>query len=144
MPGADFANLLEYTMVAFARLGSRVKVRTPSIEYPRQMLKILTHLYFLGRIRLKDFANHHAIPVPNVCAAFRSLEKDGLVKRERDESDRRNTWYSATPAGAELAKRMLAEFRDHVRELFAGLSRADEARLKDALKTINEIVNNLE
>ena len=67
-----------------------------------------------------------------------------MVLREVDEKDRRNTWYSVTEKGAEVARAMIAEFENTISEVFAKLSREDEEKLTDAMSTINKILTNME
>ena len=81
---------------------------------------------------------------PNLCAAFRKLERDGLVLRKIDDKDRRNTWYSVTAAGEKMAVQAMDAMRSAIDKMFAGLSRDDEVALTGAMKTINNILTKME
>ena len=92
--------LMEENIRILDCLADRIK-RDPSrtIGYTRQQLTILIRLYIGGRALLKDIARREQVPTPNLCMLFRKLEKDGLVIRDIDEKDRRNTWYDLSPHG---------------------------------------------
>ncbi|MBO5833674.1 MAG: MarR family transcriptional regulator [Alphaproteobacteria bacterium] len=118
--------------------------RADTTGYPRQLMSILVRLHNGGRARLKDIARREHVSAPNLCAAFRKLEHDGLVIRTIDEDDRRNTWYAVSESGAQLAKRAMDLFRVGIERVFSGISREDEVRLTEALRTMHEIVKNVE
>ena len=101
-------------------------------------------LHLGGRALLKDIAYREFTTTPNLCATFKILESRGLVLREVDAHDRRNTWYSVTPKGAEVAKSMIATFENIIGEVFAGLTRENEEKLTRALLTINEVISDME
>ena len=97
-----------------------------------------------GRSRLKDIARREMLSTPNLCAAFRKLEKDGLVRREIDENDRRNVWYCATPKGQEIAQTAMDNFRCHIDQMFDHVSADDEKKLTQALGTVKEVLHKME
>lgn len=140
----EFAQLMESNITILAWLSERLRIHdSPLFQYPRQQLKILVRLYMGGRAMLKEIARRESVPASNLCAAFRNLERDGMVRREVDKLDRRNTWYSATAKGTKLARRAMDEFRARILELFSGLSAKDEAKLTAAMKTMNKILNKM-
>ena len=105
---------------------------------------VLVRLHLGGRARLKDIAAREGVSAPNLCAAFRKLEQDGLIARDIDADDRRNVWYSVTSAGADLAMHVMENFRSGIDRMFANLSKADEERLTTAMKTMNSILKTME
>lgn len=144
MPQKEFVNLIEQNMIVLAWLTDRLKIsNSVFFRHPRQQLELLVRLYLGGRARLKDISERECTPTSNLCATFRILESQGLVRREIDESDRRNTWYSMTSKGEKLAIQTIELFRARIMEIFAGLNKADEARLTSALRTINELVTKI-
>lgn len=145
MPRKEFVRLMEDNVMLLDRLGERLKLDPTNLSgYPRQQLTALVRLQIGGRAKLKDIARREVVTTPNLCATFRRLEKDGLVERTIDENDRRNTWYSVTPKGSELANYALEKFRSGIEGLFAQVSREDEEKLTGALKTINEVLKRME
>lgn len=145
MAHKEFVKLFESNILLFDKLADRLK-RAPSVlaGFPRQQLSILVRLHIGGPALLKEIARREMVTTPNLCAAFRKLERDGLVSRKIDEKDRRNTWYSVTYAGAKLAAQAMDVMRSAIDNLFANISRADEIALTNAMKTINNILAQME
>ncbi len=145
MARKEFIKLLEANLFILDRLSDRLK-KDPSVlsGYPRQQLSILVRLHIGGPAKLKDIAHREMVTTPNLCAAFRKLERDGLVLRKIDENDRRNTWYSVTQAGEKIAVQAMDTMRSMIERLFSKLSRSDEEGLTKALKNINEILTKVE
>lgn len=144
MPKKEFVGLIEMNMRAVDRMSDRLKAPADFFGYSRQQIQMIVRLHMSGRAKLKDIARREMTPASNLCAIFRGLEKEGLVCREIDESDRRNTWYYASEKGEQLAGQAIILLRERVAEFFSGISREDEARLTAALKTINELLNKME
>ena len=145
MSRKEFVTLLENNIWTLDRLADKLRLdRSEATGYPRQLLSILVRLHNGGRAKLKDIARREHISTPNLCAAFRKLEHDGLVVRTTDDEDRRNTWYCVSPRGAELSIRAMELFRDGAEKIFANISKDDEKRLTEALRTLNSVLENVE
>jgi DNA-binding MarR family transcriptional regulator len=145
MSRKEFVTLLENNIWTLDRLADKLRLdRAEATGYPRQLLSILVRLHNGGRAKLKDIARREHISTPNLCAAFRKLEHDGLVVRTTDDEDRRNTWYCVSPRGAELSIRAMELFRDGAEKIFANISKDDEKRLTEALRTLNSVLENVE
>ena len=145
MARKEFIRLIEDNMTIMDRLMDRMKSKMiRKATYTRSQVSVLVRLYLGGRALLKDIACREFTTTPNLCATFKILESRGLVLREVDDEDRRNTWYSVTTKGAEVAKSMIAEFENNISEVFAKLSREDEDKLVDAMSTINKVLTKME
>ena len=145
MSRKEFVTLLENNIWTLDRLADKLRLdRAEATGYPRQLLSILVRLHNGGRAKLKDIARREHVSTPNLCAAFRKLEHDGLVIRTTDDVDRRNTWYCVSPRGAELSIRAMELFRDGAEKIFANISKDDEKRLTEALRTLNSVLENVE
>ena len=145
MARKEFVRLIEENMTIMDRLMDHMKSKMiKHMEYTRSQMSVLVRLYLGGRALLKDIAYREFTTTPNLCATFKILESRGLVLREVDERDRRNTWYSVTTAGVEVARTMITTFENTIGEVFAKLSREDEAKLTDAMTTINKVLLNME
>ncbi|MDW2958445.1 MAG: MarR family transcriptional regulator [Alphaproteobacteria bacterium] len=141
----EIVRLLESNIWTIDKLADKLRLKpAESTGYPRQQMAILVRLHQGGRARLKDIARREHVSAPNLCSVFRKLERDGLVLRVIDEDDRRNTWYSVTPAGAQCAVQAMNIFRAGVEQMFANLSETDMLRMTDSLRTINEVLKNVE
>lgn len=145
MARKEFIRLFESNILIFDKLADKLrKDPTQICGHPRQQISVLVRLHLKGRAMLKDIARSEFVTTPNLCATFRKLERDGLVVRAVDEEDRRNTWYSCTEAGDELARVALEAFRSAIEKLFDNLSREDEEVLTQSLKNINKVLTNME
>lgn len=145
MPRKDFIHLMEDNIITLDRLAGKMRIEPTQLSgYPRQLLRILVRVYMGGRGRLKDIARREMVSAPNLCAAFRKLERDGLLVREIDENDRRNVWYAVTPKGEKVAVTAMENFQSHIEQLFSNLPAADEAKLTSALRTLKEVLQKME
>jgi len=82
-----------------------------------------------GPMRIGDLAEREGVSAPTATRLVASLEERGLVQRETDSSDRRSSYVSVTPAGAEqldwarkvrtakLAQRLATLADDDIRRL---------------------------
>ena len=145
MARKEFVRLMEENIWTLDKIADKLRLgRVDTTGYPRQLMSILVRLHNGGRARLKDIARREHVSAPNLCAAFRKLEADGLVLRTIDEDDRRNTWYCVSESGAELARVAMDLFRSGIERVFANVSREDEAHLTQALRTMHEILKKVE
>ena len=145
MSRKEFVRFMESNIWMLDKYADRLRIDDAQLSgFPRQQLSILVRLHKGGRAMLKDIARRELVSAPNLCAAFRKLESDGLVSRTVDENDRRNTWYSVTERGAQIASESMERFRGGIEQMFSGLSKEDEAELTVALKTMNKILSKME
>ncbi|MES2844043.1 MAG: MarR family transcriptional regulator [Pseudomonadota bacterium] len=70
----------------------------------------------------------------NATTVVDRLEKDGLVRRTRSETDRRTVFVALTPQGLAQFEGLAADHEAEVSRLFAGLSEADLDNLTEILK----------
>ncbi|MCR4917505.1 MAG: MarR family winged helix-turn-helix transcriptional regulator [Alphaproteobacteria bacterium] len=141
----ELVALLEKNIILFGKLSERInRGQIHFDEYSRQQVQFLVRLYLSGKSKLKDIAAREFVPAPNLCTAFRKLERDGLVSRVVDESDRRNTWYSVTENGARVACQFIDMFHNAVSAVFKNISKSDEDELIKAFKAINNVFVKME
>ena len=92
-------------------------------------LGVLEALSHLGPMPHCALAGKLLVSASNLTTVIDNLERDGLVKRERDTSDRRVSITSLTPTGE---ARLASFFPMHVERLvqaMAGLEPAEQAEL---------------
>ena len=83
-----------------SRAGMKVALRgCPKCHFP--MLEGLAHTISTrgqdGAVYVSDFAREAHQPLPAISRSLRQLEQDGLVLREADPADRRETLVRITP-----------------------------------------------
>lgn len=141
----ELIGLLEKNIILFAKLSERInRAQIDFSPYSRTQVQLLIRLYLSGRTRLKDLAAREFVPAPNLCAAFRKMERDGIVLRAVDENDRRNTWYSVTDQGAKVANQFIGMFHNAISDMFKDMDKDDEGKLIDSFKTMNAILVKME
>jgi MarR family 2-MHQ and catechol resistance regulon transcriptional repressor len=80
---------------------------------------VLEALYHLGPMMLSELAQKHLKSPNNLTVVTDNLEKHGLVRRVRDEKDRRVIRVYLTDAGQDLIRRV---FPIHARAVVAQMS----------------------
>lgn len=74
----------------------------------------------------------------NVTRLADTLERKGLVARQRDADDRRVTWIALTPDGAELCRNVRREHARFTRARMSVLSEAEQASLEKLLTKLRD------
>lgn len=145
MARKELVNLLEKNILLFAKLSERINRSFIDFgEYSRTQVQLLVRLYLGGKTRLKDLAERELISAPNLCAAFKKMEANGLVLRVEDENDRRNMWYSVTEHGARTAIKFVGMFHQAVATMFKDIDKNDEDELVASLKSMHDILLKME
>jgi DNA-binding MarR family transcriptional regulator len=80
-----------------------------------------------------ELSRRQRVEAPAMCRMIDRLERDGLVERRADPSDRRATRVSLSPAGREVAARGGAIVDALERRAFEGLDADERRRLGDLL-----------
>jgi DNA-binding MarR family transcriptional regulator len=81
-----------------------------------------------GRMRMSDLAESVLLSRSGLTRLVDRLEREGLLKRERCESDARGLFAEITPAGCELFDAARRTHLDGVRALFLDRFSRDELR----------------
>ncbi|MDL2344854.1 MarR family transcriptional regulator [Deinococcus sp. MIMF12] len=83
---------------------------------------VLEAVYHLGPLSQRQLADKILRSSGNLTLVIDNLERDGLVRRERDAHDRRVTNVFLTEGGEALITRVLPGHVRGIREVFAGLT----------------------
>jgi DNA-binding MarR family transcriptional regulator len=107
-------------------------------------LSALSVIVFAGPITLGELAGAEQVRPPTMTRIVNALEEQGLVRKSRDETDRRTVTLSATMKG----KRLLVESRNRrIRPLADRMERLGGHELKtlqDAAVLLQEILRRSE
>ena len=109
-------------------------------KHKPQKIFLLDYLKEAGNAKLKDIAAKTGYSPQNLCILYNGLEKDGLIAREVDSTDRRNTYYFLTDKGLQTLEKNKSKARDAIKELFGRLSDNDLTELKKSLEKVNNII----
>lgn len=76
-----------------------------------------------------ELADRVLLNQPTLSKALDRLERDGLLKRDREAANRRSVTVSLLPRGRAMAARLIPLANAHETETFASLSAADRRAL---------------
>jgi DNA-binding MarR family transcriptional regulator len=102
-------------------------------------LSILVTLIDRGPIRMTDLAAHERVRTPTTTVAIRRLEKLGLVKRSKDQTDLRAVLVDITEKGLAVHRESLANRRAALAAMLRALSDEDRATLAKALEPLERL-----
>lgn len=85
---------------------------------------------------LSDLAQHQRCVRSNITQLVDRLEKEGLVRRRADRSDRRSVRAALTPAGKRAHAKAARVLAEEQRAIVRGLRAADAANLRGILELL--------
>ncbi|EPY6468375.1 MarR family winged helix-turn-helix transcriptional regulator [Clostridium sporogenes] len=96
------------------------------------------------KITLKKLSTYICVSTSSLCIMLTRMIKEGLVYREVDQRDRRNTFYSLTDKGINLIDKEIEGKVHNMEEKIMDLSLIQKRKLYNAIKDIEEIIDILE
>ncbi|AKC60838.1 MULTISPECIES: MarR family winged helix-turn-helix transcriptional regulator [Clostridium] len=96
------------------------------------------------KITLKKLSTYICVSTSSLCIMLTRMIKEGLVYREVDQRDRRNTFYSLTDKGINLIDKEIEGKVHNMEEKIMDLSLIQKKKLYNAIKDIEEIIDILE
>ncbi len=108
-----------------------------------QKIFLLDDLDEIGKAKLKDIAQKTGHSPQNLCMLYNGFEKEGLIQREIDPKNRRNTYYSLTPKGKKTVIENKKAARDVIKNLFTRLSDQELTELKSSLEKTNNLIEKI-
>ncbi|MBZ9712057.1 MarR family winged helix-turn-helix transcriptional regulator [Deinococcus multiflagellatus] len=90
---------------------------------------VIEAVYHLGPLSQRQLAEKILRSSGNLTMVIDNLERDGLVRRDRDPHDRRIMRVSLTPAGQKLIERILPRHVQGIRDVFSVLTPEETAQL---------------
>src|SRR5512143_1101016 len=118
---------------------SDTKPGTAGGDLTLAQLSILLTLLDQGPIRMTELAARERVRTPTTTVAIRRLEKLGLVKRSKDQSDLRAVLVDITDKGLAVHRESLANRRAALAEMLAALSDDDRETLAKALLPLERL-----
>lgn len=97
---------------------------------------VLRALWEADGVTQRELANRLGMTQPSTLEMLRSMEKDSLVRFERDTSDRRKLRIYLTSKALKLKTPLLQVAKEANATLLEGLSQAEEILLKVMLRTV--------
>ena len=94
-----------------------------------QQWRVLRVLGEHGTVETGRVAREAYIVGPSLTGVLARMERDGLIRRERDPADQRRTVVEATPRGRKMVERMSGTVESHYRWLEQSLGKQKLAQL---------------
>lgn len=98
--------------------------------------RVLFTVWVFDTLEPREIARLSGVSRAAVSGVVTTLETDGLVRRSRDQTDRRLVTVSVAPAGVAKLREAYVSQNARERELFAALSDAELARFTATMRTL--------
>ena len=121
-PGTEEEKLILNAYIAFLRAYNSVLERLSDLLTKERLtfsqFGVLEALYFLGPMNQKTVSKKILKSASNICTVLENLEKRGLIRRETNKKDRRNTLVYLTPEGEKLIKELFPIHLEDIKKEF--------------------------
>ena len=104
-----------------------------------QQWRVLRVLGEHGTVETGKVAREAFILGPSLTGVLARMERDGLIRRERDAADQRRTVVEATAKGRKLVERLSTAIEAHYAWMEASLGKRKLAELYKLLDTVIEL-----
>ncbi|WP_433604669.1 MarR family transcriptional regulator [Dactylosporangium sp. CA-139114] len=125
--------------VAIERVFSVLRQGNPPNDISLTAASTIRRLQQEGPRKLTDLATAEGVTQPAMTQLVQRLEREGLVARSAEPTDRRVVLIEVTQAGVDLLERRRAVRAGHLAGLMAGLSEQDEELLAAALPALERL-----
>ena len=100
---------------------------------------VLEALYNKGDLRIQELIEKILTTSGNITVVIKNLEKDDLVKKIPDPSDKRAVIISITKKGKEIIEGILPKHIENINRIFNVLSDEEKILLKNILKKFKNL-----
>lgn len=100
---------------------------------------VLEALYNKGDLRIQELIEKILTTSGNITVVIKNLEKDDLVKKMPDPSDKRAVIISITKKGKEIIEGILPKHIENINRIFNILSDEEKIILKNILKKFKSL-----
>lgn len=104
-------------------------------------MSALSVVVFGGAITIGQLAHVEQVSAPTMTRLLVGMERDGLVRRERDRKDGRVVWIDATPKGARILREGRRRRVVALTKELAALNRTDLELLARAAELIERVAS---
>jgi len=103
---------------------------------------LLVTIWVGGPQEVRGLARKHRLSKPSIVSAIGTLERAGLVTRERSGDDRRLVSVALTAQGRRLVRKAEAALHRCERALTAGLTKAERRQMAAWLRRVGDAARN--
>ena len=126
-----FATLRNFSRIFMQDVVSNGRSVMPDLKLSQ--IKAIAAFQNKDCFSMKELAHNIGVKLSNMTMMVDSLVKDGMVVRDRDESDRRKVMVCLTPRGKKIRDKFLAQRRKGAKSIFANLTNRDKEELFKSL-----------
>lgn len=135
--GNEAVNSLNETSALFAEyVGKRLEAVGMRASYRHVMRPLMER----DGVTQLDLVNTTGLKAPTISITLRNMERDGIVRREKNNNDRRETHVFLTDKGREMFKQAVAAYEEAEKVMLAGLS---DKELKAIVELMGKMSANL-
>ena len=116
-----------------------IRVMLADINLTEQKWRVLRTLDECGGLEQTAIAKEACLLLPSLTRILRSMETDGLIKRDMDAADKRRMMVSITPAGREILTSNMQVSQDIYASIERQLGRRKMEQLLDLLEELQDI-----
>lgn len=124
-----------------------VRKRKPGMPYDNTVkqltlaqAEVLIYLCEHKKAKMSDIAKEANVKLPTMTEIVDKLVKNGFLKRERDDTDRRNVWITIADNIKNKTKKIIQSHDRYIEKILSALTMEEK---KQAINIINKIINNL-
>ena len=115
--------------------------RLRPLEFGWAYFPVVVALKENGRLTQKELAEHAKVEQPTMAALLARMERDGLIARESNATDKRSSWISLSAKAKARLPGAMKQLAEIVELATSGLSRGECATL---IAMLRRIVSNLD
>lgn len=99
---------------------------------------VLLHIAMQDGLTQLDIVKRSHLKAPTISVTLQNMEKDGLIIREQDKADQRQTRIFITSKGRELDTHIQKKLKETDKKLLVGLNEQDIRQLEQLLFKVRE------
>jgi len=115
-------------------------LRAAQCKVPQEQCYLLYTLMQKNGVTQQELARATVKDLPNISRLLDSLEKRGMIKRQRNKKDRRSYRVFLTHKGIDLTEKLHPHFDENARLLDKKLTRKEREALSVLLAKVNKIL----
>ena len=138
-PRPDPATVADRLHSAAIHLLRRLRKEDEAIGLTAARTSALSVVVFGGPVTIGQLAQAEQVSPPTMTRMLVGMERDGLIKRERDREDGRVVWIRATPKGARILQEGRRRRVEALAAELAELSAGELTLLLQAAETMGRV-----
>ena len=135
--------ILENLIILLPSMFKSIMRKFSDLDMSKQQIGLLHRIFSCNGETMSYYSDKMSIPKSNLTVLADKLIKEGLVKRESDNEDRRIVNLVITDRGIEKMKTQDEIFKKKVNELFANLNDEDIVKLNSAIYEMKSVLDKL-